>query len=325
MKQKIEDIMGIEPLSELGLKFVGIGADKAVFETSGSNRKLVKVSMDILRKRIFDMLHDRTPERNERESLQKSRISEQKKYEEDVAEAFGQEHLLRKGVFRAKIPLTKEILLKLVDENEAHLVESLADDEVFNVEMIVETQLVAEELRNREMFKTKSFNTSLITDDGFRNATDVTDALARVRQVVKSNFLRDCDESFEDEKYKTVVKEIVEKIIAYSKKTGRMIDIFGGDNITIFEKEDGSLDYHLLDVILPGSQKAWEENIKDDDGLHLLRHYYTFYYSISTLADKLGISDNLEMEDMVYFKGGEIPTGKFPEVDDLRRHMMKKQ
>jgi hypothetical protein len=191
--------------------------------------------------------------------------------------------------------------------------------------MIAETQLVAEELRNRGMFKTKSFNTSLITDDSFRGAMDVTDALARARQVIKSNFLKDCDESLEDEAYKAVVREIVEKIIAYSKKTGRMVDIFGGDNITIFEREDGSLDYHLLDAILPGSQKAWEKNIKEDEELQLLRHYYTFYYSIKTLADKLGISDNLEMEDLVYFKGGEIPTGKFPEAEDLREHMMKKQ
>ena len=67
MKQKIEDVMEIEPLSGLGLKFVDIGADKAVFETSGSDRKLIKVSMDILRKRIYDMLHDQTPEREDQE------------------------------------------------------------------------------------------------------------------------------------------------------------------------------------------------------------------------------------------------------------------
>ena len=60
MKQKIEEVIEIEPLDELGLKFVGIGANKAVFETSGSNRKLVKVSMDVLRRMILNMLHGRT-------------------------------------------------------------------------------------------------------------------------------------------------------------------------------------------------------------------------------------------------------------------------
>ena len=91
-----------------------------------------------------------------------------------------------------------------------------------------------------------------------------------------------------------------------------MIDIFGPDNITIFTKEDGSLGYHLPDLILPGNQDYWRKNIMDDKNFDLLRHNYTFYYSIKSLADKFGISDNLEPEDLIYFKGSGIPTeGKF--------------
>ena len=93
-----------------------------------------------------------------------------------------------------------------------------------------------------------------------------------------------------------------------------MVDIFGPDNLTIFTNEDGKLDYHLLDVILPGPRSSWNKNIKDDPSFDLLRHNYQFYYAVKSLGDKLGITDNLEAEDLVYFRGFGLPTmGKFPE------------
>ncbi|MCX6716924.1 MAG: hypothetical protein NTV72_03295 [Candidatus Taylorbacteria bacterium] len=92
-----------------------------------------------------------------------------------------------------------------------------------------------------------------------------------------------------------------------------MIDIFGPNNITIFTNEDGTVGYHLLDVILPGQKENWVKNIKDDPSFDLLRHYYIFYYSINSLANKLGIKDNLVPEDLVYFKGKGMPTeGNIP-------------
>jgi hypothetical protein len=312
-RQKIEEAINTEPLNNLKLKFIDVGADKAVFETTGSDRKLVKVSIDVLKSKISNLLYGVVSDKTEK--FQKNKINEQRIYEQEIAEVFGSEHLLRKGIFRAKIPLTKEILLEFIDildEDEKSLLEKLDGGAVYEVEMIAETQLIANELKNPEKFQTKSFNTSLIISDDFRSAEDIQDALSRVRHIVDNNFLLECDELFENDSYKNIVKGIVEKIIAYSKKTGLMIDIFGPNNITIFTKEDGSLDYHLLDAVLPGSQKQWEENIKDDKNLQLLRHHYTFFYSINSLAKKLDIEDNLEMQDLVYFKNGEIPTGKLP-------------
>lgn len=325
LKQTIKETIESEPLKEFDLKFVGVGADKAVFETPGSQRKLIKVSIFILRKRISEMLHKVPKEERRWNKLQKERIAEQKEYEENVAEVFGKEHFPRKGVFRAKIPLSKEVLLKIVDENEKSLVEELSEDAPFEVEMVAETQLTAEELKNPEKFETQSFNTDLMIADQFKGEGHIQAALGRVREFINSRFMAEYDKLLKDEEFKKVVEEIVRKIIAYSKKTGLMIDIFGGDNITIFKKEDGSWDYHMLDVILPGAQKGWEENIKDDKGLHLLRHYFTYFYSINSLAKKLGVEDNLEMEDLIYFKGAEVPTGRFPEQEDSYKHMVKSQ
>ncbi|OHA86340.1 MAG: hypothetical protein A3A90_00085 [Candidatus Zambryskibacteria bacterium RIFCSPLOWO2_01_FULL_35_19] len=56
LKKKIEETIETEPLKEFNLKFVGVGADKAVFETSRSERKLIKVSMFILKRKISELL-----------------------------------------------------------------------------------------------------------------------------------------------------------------------------------------------------------------------------------------------------------------------------
>ncbi len=326
IKQTITEIIETKPLKELGLRFVGVGADKAVFETPGSQRKLIKVSMFILQKKISETLHNIPLDERRWSEFQNEIIAEQKEYEENMAEVFGKEHFPRKGVFKAKIPLNKEILLKVVDENEIPLVENLNDDAVIEIKILIETQLIAEELKDSEKFETRSFNSDLITEKNFRGEGDIQMALTRVREFIDSNSSSEEElEALGDESFRKVIEEIVTKIILYSKKTGLMIDIFGGNNITIFKKEDGSWDYHMLDVILPGSQKRWEKNIKDDKGLHLLRHYYTYFYSINSLAKKLGIEDNLEMDDLVYFKGAEIPIGKFPETEDFYRRMNQNQ
>lgn len=320
MKQKIEEMLEQEPLKEEGLNLIGIGADKVVFETPGSSKKIIKISKSFILQKIGLLLgiSNKTEIDNNDESkvdeYQKKLIEEHNKIEEEISEVFGKEHLLRKGIFKAKIPFTKEMIHKLIsNKNFFPSIEKLNDDTIYEVETLAETQSIAEELKDREKFKTKDFSIGLVTYDNFRKSGDILEAMSYVRDDTNSDFLSEFDKNSKDKKYVDVVKEIVTKIIQYTKKTGYMIDIFGPDNITIYNKEDGSLDYHLPDVILPGSQDYWRKNIKDDKNFDLLRHNYIYYYSIKSLADKLGISDNLNPEDLIYFKDTGIPTeGKFP-------------
>jgi len=319
MRQTVEQIIGEEPFKDQNLKLIGMGADKIVFETPGSTKKIIKISTNFLSQKIGLLLNEGNETKIDSKTeidadkYQKDLITEHKNIERDILEIFGSEHLLRSGVFKAEVPITKDMISKLMsNEHYRPMLEKLDDETVYKIKTLAETQIIAEELRNKEKFQTKSFNTDLVTEDNFRSAGNVPKALLYIKDFLDSNFLSEFDENSKDEKYVEIVKEIVTKIIKYTKRTGFMLDIFGPDNITIFNKEDDSLGYHLPDVILPGSQNYWRKNIKDDKNFNLLRHNYTFYYSIKSLADKLGIKDNLEPEDLNYFKGAGIPTeGEF--------------
>lgn len=313
----IQEAIGSEPLKAFGFKLLGIGADKMVFETPGSDRKIIKVNISGVISQVLGLLDVKTPRKFEDDIRQT--ISEHEKIEDDLREIFGQEHLLRSGVFKVKIPITKDILSKVLsdiedDEGLRKAVDKLDTDTILEVETLAETQIKAKELIEPEKFKTVDFSTDLIIWNEFRDAGEVSKALERAKEFVDRNFLSAYDGDSLNPKYIEATKEIVTKIIRFTKKTGLMMDVFGLNNITIFTREDGVVDYHLLDVILPGRQKYWVKNIKDDPGFDLLRHYYIFYYSIKSLADKLKLPDNLLPEDLVYFKDVGIPTeGRIPE------------
>lgn len=316
LKRKIKGMLEQEPFKNRELKLMGIGADKVVFETAGSTRKIIKVSRDILRWKVANLLGDESgsaisPDEGNHD-LQKSMIGEEKGSEEDAKEIFGPEHFLRRGVFRIKIPITKDFLMSFVKDSQKILVEKLPDDFEDEIEMLAETQLVAEEFKNPEKFLPISFNTDLIIDKDFYATKNIEEGLSKARALIDANFLPEFEELLSDEGYAGTIKEIVSKIIEYTKKTGMLVDIFGPNNITLYRKEDDSVDYHVLDIIMPGLKENWARNISQDPQLRLLRHYYVYFYSIQSLADKVGIEDNLEPEDLVYFNGHGLPTGDWP-------------
>ncbi len=307
-RQNIQETIDSEPFKSADLKLLGIGAEKVVFETPGSTKKIIKVNVNYLRGKVKELLRKEfSGQDNSGESDRYLRdiIAENKTIEQDISDVFGAEHLLKRGIFKAKIPITKDVVSKLFAEyNQVkQYIDKLDENNVYEIEAIVETQGIAEELKDPEVFRTKDFKVPLIMGDRFNEAKDISSAFDLVRNLVDKDL-----ENVMDDPYINIIKEIVIKIIQYTKRTGRLLDIFGPNNITIFTKEDGSLDYHLLDVILPGKQDHWSQNIKDDNRGDLLRHCYTFYYSVKSWGDKLGITDNLEPEDMLYFKNVGLPT-----------------
>lgn len=311
-RQSVQETIDSEPFKSSDLKLLGIGAEKMVFETPGSTKKIIKVNIDYLRGKVKELLKKELSgldNSGESDNYLKDIIAENKTIEQDISDVFGAEHLLKRGIFKAKIPITKDVVSKLFAEYEQakSYIDKLDENNVYEIEAIVETQGVAEELKDPKGFETKDLHVPLIIGDKFNESKDVSSAFRLVSNLVDKNFLVHFDKDIIDDKYVEIIREIVTKIIQYTKRTGQMLDIFGPNNITIFTKEDGSLGYHLLDVVLPGKQDYWSQNIKNDNKGVLLRHCYTFYYSVKSLGDKLGIADNLKPEDMLYFKGVGLP------------------
>lgn len=321
IKPRIEKILEQESLKDYGYRFVGNGADKAVFETPGSPRKVIKISREVLKQKIFNLLtvDDYTSDSplNKDHEMQSNKIDEIKDNEKEIKEIFGEEHFLKTGVFKAKILITKELLISLLGSNLRKFIEKLPDDFESEIEMLAETQLVAEELKNPEKFLPTDFSVDLITDREFYSQESVDIALERSRDVLDESFISNFENLIEKEDYKKIILEIVSKIIEYTKKTGLMIDIFGRNNITIYKKENGEIHYHIIEALLPGFKKHWNSNISEDQTFELLRHYYSYYYFIHSMADKIGIENNIKPEDLNYFKKSGIPTGDWPKKDSV--------
>ena len=216
------------PLKSQNLKFLGIGAEKMVFEIPGSKEKIIKINKDFLKGKIYDLLKGEFDNSSENEKLdkkQKEIIAERKLMERDIVDVFGPEHVLRNGVFKVKIPITKDIIIKLLEFENEHvksiinpLLQTIDDHRVYEIKTIAETQTTAEELKDIEGFNTKDLCTALITYDNFRRSNDILNALSLVRELVDDHFLSEFDENLKDEKYVEIVKEIIEKIIEYTKK-----------------------------------------------------------------------------------------------------------
>jgi predicted house-cleaning noncanonical NTP pyrophosphatase (MazG superfamily) len=313
----IDKILESGSLEKYGLKFAGIGAEKVCFETVGSTKKLIKVDTYVLRRKILEFLNDNGRKTVSDTTDEEAKIDEDMKMDEGLAEVFGNDHVVKKSVFRFPVPVTRDIALAVLDEDQKSLAGSLSEAGVFEVEMLIETQPIAEELRDREKHKTISLNTGLLIYDDFIGSKDVPEALKKVEALV-NDAVGYCEQNWsKNSESLEVIKEVVSKIIQYTKKTGLMLDIFGPDNITIFINKEGKWDFHLLDAVLPGEQDYWAKNIGDDIDLRLLRHCYTFYYSINLFAKKVGLIKNLEPDDMLYFKGAGIPDGKFPAKNNV--------
>ena len=301
-----------EPYKKYGLKYVGIGADKICFEVEGSERKLIKVATDTLREKIIQSLTGEVGSIAVVSQFERKLMEEYKKDETVIEDVFGKEHVLKKGFFRFSIPVTREVATVALGDEYSELINKIDENNVPKVAMIVETQPIAEELKHPEERYTIDLRIPLLKQDEFMKSRDVDEALEKVRVIVVNRIDGQLADLANKKQYIEMEKVIIQKIIEYTKRTGQMLDMFGQKNITIFLNKENDLDYHLLDVVLPGLKKDREKNIKEDRKLGLLRPYYTYYYAVNYLAEKLGLDENLETDDLLYFEGASIPTGNFP-------------
>jgi len=303
----IEDALESEPLARYGLTYVGSGASKVCFETTGSDRKLIKVDRDDLASAIKLALDGGDTEQVF--SLQKKRRNAYQEQEDALAAAFGPDHVLRKGAFRFTVPVTPEIAAAVLGPKRKTLASRI--DGVLEIRSLIETQQIAEELKDRDAYRTIDMQIPLMDQDDFRGTQNVDTALRKIDGMTSRHIDRDARQ-LKENGYLGIAQEVIRGMVAYTKGSGMMVDLFGTDNVTLFTGIDGKPDFHLVDPILPGPRELWDQNISSDTGFSLLRHYYSYLCGVNKLAEALGMKERLEPEDLVYFKGASLPEGEWP-------------
>ena len=310
----LDQVMESDEYKKHGLKFFGAGAEKLCFKTDASEKKLIKVNLNVLRDKILALVNSPNEgageDTDDIAQYEAELMNGYRNQEQDIIEVFGKEHVLKKGYFHYKIPITHEVIMTALGERGKDVIDKIGD-EVPEVELLVETQNIADELVNRDERYTIDFRIPLIRYDQFKDSQNIQEGLYKI----EANVDREIDENLEKlankNQYVLKMKVILEKIIEYTKKTGRMVDIFGPGNITIFLNKDNEFDFHLVDPILPGMLEKWDKSMSEDKDLRLIRHNYTYYYGVNYMAKKLGLEERLGRDDLIYFKNAPKFKGFF--------------
>lgn len=148
---------------------------------------------------------------------------------------FGKDHVLEHNYFHSKIPLDKELISQIMGE----YLSGPTLEEKYEIEMIMKTQKIAEELKDSDAYQTEDYTSGLIKESDFRNSKDIEEGYNKIENLVNKKFIEPMLERIKNNKFDKSIEEITKNIILYTQKTGKMIDIFGPNNITLFINKEG--------------------------------------------------------------------------------------
>ncbi len=329
----VEQVIASEAYQDKKLKLINIGSERVVLKAEGVPGRVFKISRENLEQRVRMALFDQLSSSQDQDRTiiekQMREWRDEQELEAEAIEIFGKEHFLKRGIFRVTVPVTKDLIIKcfagtdesgdpVMEMGGADFILDLPDDLVISVKMLAESQEEFDVVADLNKYDPLDFHTKLITARAFfENAETVSVSLDRVRKATDSQV----DLLLSTVKGKnemSMMVEVVENIIRYVRRSGIMVDIFGSENFIIYnrtlfdggrthninsESDSDEYDYKIIELTMPGGKDYWLTTYDKDkkDGFQYLRHYYSFYYFIKTLADKLGIKENLDKEDLTYF------------------------
>jgi hypothetical protein len=316
-EEVVKHIFASEELSNRKLNLINMGAEKVVFEVEGVPDKVFKIPISAFNYRTASIIQGTDIDKKEcdRQVIEGQMVywEDEMELEEEAKMIFGKEHFLDRGIFRVTIPLTKTMLVKYWGEEKTKLI---PDDFYEEVKMLAESQDALDALTNPSDYYNIPFGIYLVKGKDFTSSYDKS--VEQFTAVVKTKI----DEQLEmmkdfilDEYLGPVLKKIVTDITRYTKKTGRMMDLFGKDNLIIFAKKEQDLsseitnyDYMFIEFSMVGDKDDFMIKFEEDknSGNKLLPYYYSYYYFIHKLAEKFGIEDNLKLEDLYYFQNSEV-------------------
>jgi len=253
------------------------GGEHLVYKVPDHPDVVIKASTHKITNILSEYYADQAPEPNElKEKVESEFTSEIAIKNKEVAylrETFGKEHTLAERRYLMQVPVTKEIISALYDNDHfkrtlpgtfgdakevwTHVIVQSFTPEASNPERLsfsfgglVESDLKDAELYDEVTRATVGTETIPDFEAKFLNLQDSSP---------KKDLTKILEDSKMDESLLQVVSDFVKKAIEYSSKTGQILALGGSDNV-FFYKRDGVWNYILMDVVPIPSEKILEES-----------------------------------------------------------------
>lgn len=307
-------------------KFLAKGGEHIIYEIPEHPDVVVKVATEPLKKIIdWNVEHDQSMNAlsPEIETRAREYIKQEIERYQQLKKYFGRDHVLGQRKFLIKLPITENILDAIYEGSPP-----ATGNEVWGVAMV---QRRAEELSDpeRQTLVAGYSEKEAIQPEVYNKATDhlvlgknpeQKISEEQLLEVQPNDHLKSLLERAEnDESLKESLKDLVEKSITYTEKTGEVLDLAGSYNVT-FSKKDGKWTYRLIDALYPGEKKMVEKTkialLKLSLGTeigegeqNILMNAFNFVRTINGLAEQLGVQKRINI----------VPDGMTQEAMDFSK------
>ncbi len=280
-------------------RFLARGGDHLVYELIEHPDVVVKASTF----RIKDILVDNAERGEALDSLSDAqraqittKLKEKDEQSRNLRKYFGNGHTLAERRYVMKVPVTGEIVVDIFEGDWKKRVPPLGSLSIGEAWSSVVIQQRAEAIRDPAHL---SLNFGGFLEEGKYDDTAIQNILALAEQ---------------DPTLKNSLQEFVSKAISYANETGNILAMAGKDNV-IFYKEDRDVDgdgnankwnYLLVDALPIHNESVFKmsQEISQKIANHeeitphektLLMKGSNFTRTINNLAEKLGMSEHLEL------------------------------
>ncbi len=304
--KKIEDNVLVEKYKP---SFLGMGGEQMVFALEDHPDSVLKVNMQALH-RVLELGFIDKDLSEEAKGKVSNFIKKDKERSNLLKQHFGKSYLPERAAL-VGLPLTKALVAEAFMDH-SHLVQKFPEG-VHDVSSVVRIQKKAPEEINSTGAETISFR--YIERD--RLSEDEYELLCKMLIGESVSFEKDQFEKTlslegislvkkikEDEEFKTIVKDFVEKSITYTEETGEVLDLAGGDNVVFYER-GGDAAYTLIDAKYPREgmvelSKGFYEELKQGGELKywnllVLANFFNYVRTINGLAILSGSDKRLKL------------------------------
>jgi hypothetical protein len=293
-------------------KFLAKGGEHIIYEIPEHPNVVVKVRTASLKKMLeWNVEHGQPLDSLPAEIEPRAReyLKEEAERYQQLKKYFGPDHVPSQREFLIKVPITEKILGELYDGNPP-----ATTNEVWSIVM-VQKRVDALSDPDRLAIVAGYAEHGEVPEDLYKQATDhlifsqSSDQemeTAQFLQVQSHNDLRNLlEKAGSDENLKNDLKDLVERMVAYTQETGEIFDLAGQDNIILFQK-DGEWSYSLVDTRYPGESKTVEKaratlsklsegNELDEHEKNILLNTFNFVRTINGLAEQVGVEKRINI------------------------------